>query len=132
MGTDLTQYDVKPEDFINYLRYYGPHFSKKLCEYAISKMNKGNKPYTKLTKEQLDQILSRYNVNIDKSTYDYLYLGNMVKADFYGSSIEDDRHLVLFIKDYLEDADGYDGIVFNRWYGDMCKKGIIINWEEML
>lgn len=25
---DLTQYDIKPESMINYLRYNGPHFSK--------------------------------------------------------------------------------------------------------
>ena len=36
--TDLTQYDIKPEGLINYLRYNGPHFNKKLFEFAISKM----------------------------------------------------------------------------------------------
>jgi len=41
---DLTQYDIKPEAMVNYLRYNGPHFSKKLAEFAVSKMRKGNKP----------------------------------------------------------------------------------------
>jgi hypothetical protein len=31
---DFTKYDIKPEGFINYLRYYGEHFNKKLCEFA--------------------------------------------------------------------------------------------------
>jgi hypothetical protein len=56
----------------------------------------------------------------------------MCKADFYGSSIVDDAHLVKYVKDVIDDEDGYDGIVFNRWYADMCKKGIPIDWEEML
>jgi len=56
----------------------------------------------------------------------------MGKADFLGSSIADERHLLMYIKDAIDDEDGYDGIVFNRWYADMCKKGIPIDWEEML
>jgi len=56
----------------------------------------------------------------------------MCKADFYGSSIIDEKHLALYIKDVIDDVDGYDGIVFNRWYADMCKQGIAIPWEDMI
>jgi hypothetical protein len=49
--TDLTQYDIKPEAMINYLRYNGPHFSKKLVEFAVKHMKKENgtaiTPFTK-------------------------------------------------------------------------------------
>ena len=41
--TDLTQYDIKPEGFINYIRYNGPHFNKKLLDFATSKMYKRKK-----------------------------------------------------------------------------------------
>lgn len=52
---DLTQYDIKPEGMINYLRYNGPHFNSKLLEFAVSKMSKKDvrgvetkiTPYTK-------------------------------------------------------------------------------------
>lgn len=27
-----------------------------------------------------------------------------------------------------DDVDGYDGIAFNRWYADMCRKGIQVDW----
>jgi len=56
----------------------------------------------------------------------------MCKADYLGSSIVDDLHLAKYIKDTIDDVDGYDGIAFNRWYADMCRKGIVINWEEMI
>jgi len=49
-NTDLTQYDIKPEAMINYLRYNGPHFSKKLVDFATSKMEDKNgklQPYSK-------------------------------------------------------------------------------------
>ena len=51
---------------------------------------------------------------------------------FLKSSIVDDYHMALYIKDVIDDEDGYDGIVFNRWYADMSKKGVPIDWAELL
>jgi len=56
----------------------------------------------------------------------------MCKADFFGSSIIDDKHLALYVKDVIDDVDAPDGLVFNRWYADMSYMGIAINWEDML
>lgn len=36
--------------------------------------------------------------------------------------------LCLYVKDVIDDVDGYDGIVFNRWHADMCRKGIQVDW----
>lgn len=135
--TDLTQFDIKPEGMINYLRYNGPHFNKKLCDFAVSKMYKkiGNAKVrvSAYTKEQVDNILKSNNVNvINNQLYDYVYVANMCKADFLNSSIRDEMHLAKYIKDVIDDDDAYDGIVFNRWYADMCKQGIAIDWEEMI
>lgn len=135
--TDLTQYDIKPEEMVNYLRYYGPHFNKKLLEYAVSHMTKkigdSKQKIVPFTKERIDQLLDAYKIHLENNTlYDYMYVANMCKADLYGSSIEDDLHLIKYIKDVIDDDDAYDGIVFNRWYADMCKKGVVIDWEEMI
>ena len=136
-NTDLTQYDIKPESMINYLRYNGPHFNKKLLDFAVGKMTKkvGNteQKITPVVKETMDALLSKNSITLENNQlYDYLYVANMCKADFLGSSVIDDRHMALYIKDVIDDVDGYDGIVFNRWYADMCRKGIVINWEEMI
>ena len=56
----------------------------------------------------------------------------MCKADFLGSSIVDDVHMALYIKDVIDDPDATDGLVFNRWYADMCYLGIAIDWDEMV
>ena len=135
--TDLTQYDIKPEGMINYLRYNGPHFNKKLCEFAASLMKKkvGNVAVkiTPYTKEQVDTILKANGITVQNcQLYDHVFVANMCRADFYGSSITDDLHLAKYIKDVLDDTDAYDGIVFNRWYADMCKMGIVIDWDEMI
>ena len=33
---------------------------------------------------------------------------------FLGRSVVDDLHLCLYVKDVIDDIDGYEGIVFNR------------------
>lgn len=136
--TNFTQYDEIPEAMTIYLRHYGPHFNRKLLEFAASKMTKEDsngeqvpiKPYTK---EQVKEMLALHKVKLNNDQmYDSTFVANMGKADFLGSSISDEAHLAKYIKDVIDDDDAYDGIVFNRWYADMSYTGIAIDWEEML
>lgn len=129
------QYDEIPEDMLMYLRYNGKHFNRKLVEYAVSKMttkdSSGNEVLlVPITKNQLDNMMNQYGVvlNNKDDVYDAVYVANMCKADFLGRSIVDDLHLCLYVKDVIDDIDGYEGIVFNRWYADMSHKGIPIDW----
>lgn len=132
-GNSLDIYDKRPEAMVNYLSHYGWHFNKKMCEFAISKMKKDGKKLSPIYKEKVEELLKAYDIELDNDVlYDAVYVANMAKADFYGSSISDEKHLVLFIKDYIDDEDGYDGIVFSRYYIDTVKKGIPIDWEDML
>ena len=139
MKESLDIYDVLPEDMINYLRHNGRHFNKKLCDFAVSKM-KTTHPSTgeevkliPINKETLDNLLKTYKIELkNNELYDYVYVANMCKADFFGSSVPDDQHLCKYVKDVIDDVDGYDGIVFNRWYADMCRKGVPVSWEDML
>lgn len=139
MKESLDIYDVLPEDMINYLRHNGRHFNKKLCDFAVSKMKYHN-PSTgevvkllPISKEHIDSLLKTYKIELNNNElYDYVYVANMCKADFFGSSVPDDQHLCKYVKDVIDDIDGYDGIVFNRWYADMCRKGVPISWEDML
>ena len=64
--------------------------------------------------------------------YDCAYVANMCRADFLGSSITDDKHMAMYVKDVIDDPDAPDGLVFNRWYADMGYCGVAIDWEEML
>lgn len=129
----LDIYDKRPEAMVNYLSYYGWHFNKKMCEFAINKMKKDGKKLSSIQKDKVEELLKTYNIELDNNIlYDAIYVANMAKADFYGSSIIDERYLATFIKDYLDDEDGYDGIAFSRFYIDTVKKGIPIDWESML
>ena len=128
--TPLNIYDDRPSSMKRYLKYYGQHFNKKLCQFAISKMGHGKMP---IPKEQVDNILNKNNIELENNElYDYVYVYNMGNNDFMGSSIIDEQHLALYVKDVIDDQDGYDGIVFNRWYADTVTTGVPIEWSEML
>lgn len=125
MKEDFTDYDIKPEGFLNYLRYYGTHFNKKLCTFACQNLLR--KDYTK---EKLDSLLQQHNIELKNAKlYDAVYIANWCKSVFYGSSISDEKHFVLFLKDIFEKE---GNLIFNRWYADMAKQGIPIEWEEMI
>lgn len=130
---DLTQFDIMPAEMINYLRYNGPHFSKSLAQFAIGKMKKDGKKLQAISEEQMETILKNAQVEIENDMlYDALYVINMAKADFFGSSITTDNALAKFVKDYLDDEDGYDGIAFNRFLADCARKGVVIRWDKMI
>lgn len=116
---DYTDYDILPRYFKNYIRYYGKHFNKKLCEFACAKLKESS-----YTKESL-----RINEINTEDNYDAVYLANWCKSRLFGSSIPDEKHLMLFIKDILSKE---KDLIFNRWYADMAKLGISIDWEEMI
>ena len=128
--TSLNTYDDRPASMRRYLRYFGQHFNKKLCDFAVSKMNHGKFP---IPKEKIDEVLNRHGIKLENNElYDYVYVYNMGNNDFMGSSIIDEKHLAMYVKDVIDDRDGYDGIVFNRWYADTVTYGIPIEWDEML
>ncbi len=136
--TDMTQYDHKPAAMVNYLRYYGPHFSQKLCMFAVRRMkikasDESIVKINPMNKQDVDRLLADNGIEIENDMlYDAVFVCNMARADFLGSSIEDELHLARYVKDYIDDPDGYDGLPFNRWYADCCRDGIAIDWENMM
>jgi hypothetical protein len=96
--------------------------------------NAGKRTYIPvLSKEAVDDMLRRYGVMLEnKYGYDYVYAANMCKADYLGSSVIDEQHLVLFIKDYVDDKDGYPELPFTRFYADCVGTGTPIEWEDMI
>ena len=135
----LDSYDIYPSGMREYLSTYGWHFSKKMCEWAVSRMYKDgedNKPEQAIpnyTRERVDLLLKRFNLKLEKNKgYDDVYVANMCKFDFLGSSIDNEMKLAQFIKDYIDDADAYEGMPFTRFYADCIGSGTPIMWEYMI
>lgn len=135
----LDTYDEIPREMRVYLSHNGWHFNHKACDYAVSLMRKKSPVSGKMeriepyTKEQVEELLRKYNVTIDDtSNYDFVYVANMGKADFLKSSIPDEQHLALYIKDVIDDADAADGVTMRRWYATMIANGEMVDWEDIL
>lgn len=120
--------------FEEYTDQFGCHFNKKLYEWAVSMMRdrNGNKISPK-TKEQVTEFLRTYGITLKRDKgYDAAYVHAMAMADYYGSSITDDGHLALFVKDFLDDPDGTDSKAFDHFVVDCRAKGEPIFWDEMM
>lgn len=134
----LDSYRKMPSGMREYLEAYGWHFSKRMCEWAVGKMkarDESGKPrkFDAMRKDEVDELLKKFNVKLENDNgYDHVYVANMAKNDFYKSSIQDDAHLALFVKDYIDDVDAYDGMPFTRFLADCVGKGVAIGWEDML
>lgn len=120
--------------FEEYTDQFGCHFNKKLYEWAVSMMKdrNGNKIQPK-TKEQVSEWLRTNGITLknDKG-HDAAYVWAMGMADYHGSSITDDAHLALFVRDYLDDPDGYPTKAFDHFVIDCREKGEPVFWDEML
>jgi hemerythrin superfamily protein len=130
-------YDEIPDGMKRYINNYGCHFNKKLSDWAASKMYKnvnGKKQYIQpYTKEQVDNLLKQNNIQLERGKlYDHVYLANMVKADFLGSSVPNEQYLAKYIKDVIDDADAEEGFIFNRFYADTIFMNNPIEWEDMV
>jgi hypothetical protein len=96
-------------------------------------MTKHGKPLESLSKETVDKLLEINKVRLDNNVgYDYVFVANMCKADYYGSSITDDRHVALFIKDTIDDEDAADGTTMRRRYATMVANGVMVDWDDSL
>lgn len=139
--TNIEHYNIDewPRSARKYFRSYGFHFNKAAAEYAVKGLRKENPSTKKLEpidawdKDQVDDLLKKYNVTLeDNQLYDYVWVANMVRSDYWKSSIVDEQHLALMIKDIVDDPDQRDGFIFNRWVSDRLFNGAPIEWTELV
>ena len=136
---DTFELEFMPMEMKAYLRNYGFSFSKKACEWAISLLRKEN-PSTKKeekiepwSKEQVDELLKKHNITLENNVgYNYVYVANMLRADKYKSSIPDEQHLAMGIKDVIDDVDATPRLVFKQWITKMDDDGEPIEWSEIM
>lgn len=122
------------KSYKKYQRLYGPHFTKDLCMFAVSMMEDQNGPIKPFTKQEVETKLSSLGITLQyNKMYDFVYVANMCKADFLGNAVpNDDQHLCQYIKSVVDDPDGYDGQVFNRWLSDIKGMHVQVDWSEFV
>lgn len=130
--------DKMPSGMEEYLAQNGWHFNKRLCEWAISllKQKSGDgkeEPIQTISKEEVQQMFKNAAIKVENCVgYDVVYVYHLMKCKYYGTSILGEQKLLLHIKTYLDDCNGYDGLPLTRFYADCIGLGIPIMWEDML
>lgn len=130
----LDYYDILPAGLEAYLSHYGWHFSKALCEWAVKQMRDQNGDKVSMkSKEKVESFLNEHGVEIENDKgYDKVFVYHMGLSDYYGDSVPDDAHLARYVKNVLDDKDGYESIAFTRFLADCNAKGIPIVWQDVL
>ena len=121
------------KNYRRYQRLYGPHFTKELCDFAVSMMEDDKGPITPITKQQLEEKMKVQNITLEyNKLYDAVYVANMCKADFLGKSVPNEEYLAKYVKDVIDDADAEEGYVFNRFYADCMYMNNPIDWDDVI
>lgn len=136
----LDMYDENiPEEMKKYLAHNGWHFNKKACDFAVGIMKKKNAATGKMeklepfTKEQVDAMLTRFGITLENNVgYDYIYVANKGKHTLLKSSVADEQHLALYVKDVIDDGQIGDGEIMRKWDAEMTSRGIPVQWDDIL
>ncbi len=129
----------RPRAMQDYLRYNKWSFSKKACHEAVKRMRRTNPSTGKkesveeLSKDKVDDMLSKYGIKLDNNRgYDYVYVANVGKTKYLKSSISDEQHLALYVKDVIDDDENPGGNVFRKWLMDQAVKGDPVEFGDLL
>lgn len=121
-----------------YEDYWHGMFSKKLAEWAISKMEakdpatKSIKPIVVRKLDDVKQVLEENKVELpNEFIYTAWYLFNMAVAD-YPKTCKTDELRATFVEETICDPDGHPENVLDCFVTKMCNSGVPIMWEEML
>lgn len=135
----LDIYDDMPPGMKAYVSNYGFHFNRKAFQCAVKGMMKKNPSSGKLepieawTKDEVDALLARNGVKLENNRlYDAAYQANWCKAKLFKSSVPDEVHLAMFVKDTLDDVDGSDELPFRYWLQKCVATGCPVEWEDLL
>lgn len=74
----FSQYDYRPPEMLAYLRHYGYHFSRRMHDFAVSRMRRDNKPITPWTKEKVEQVIHKYGITLENAiAYDHVHTSSI-------------------------------------------------------
>jgi len=131
----LDYYDILPKGMEAYLSCHGRHFSKPMLKWAVSMMHSEKTDKIDIPeKSDFDEIMDSYGIRIVRSEgyYDCIYVWCMATSDYLKSSIPDEQHLAMYVKDYIDDVDGNRTRAFDEFYINCIAKGVDIPWLDLV
>ena len=96
--------------------------------------DRNGNPIGLMDKKRFDEKMKVYNISLKRNEgyYDGLYVWCMATADYFGSSVIDEQHLAMYVRDYIDDPDGNPTRAFDEFYANSIAKGVDIPWEDMI
>ncbi len=128
-------YDILPYGMEAYLSHHGRHFSKPMLEWAVSMMKgRGGSKVQVIDRKRYDELMKAYGQKLERNEgyYDGMYVWCMATSDYMGSSIKDEQHLAMYVKDYIDDIDGNPTRAFDEFCINCTAKGIDIPWDDVI
>lgn len=126
--------NIPQPGYEEYIKKYGQHFSKKLANWVVSKMENSDGTDEHWTVDQVKNMWESAGYKLPKANTwgDVSYACNMALADYYPEPLKTNQDVLKQGYKDINDKDGYPGKIFNRWLSDVLGKGLIIPWEEMI
>lgn len=121
------------EGYQAYKEKYGMHFSDKLATWASKMMKNADGSSHNWSIDDVKGALSSlgYALKGKCTIGDAMYAANMYYADF-GNVLKDEVDAVRMAYAIMNDPDGYDGQIFNRWTADIMEKGVCVDWANFM
>ena len=126
------------DDFEDYVKVHGYHFTEALAEHVSSKMENANGLEHTWTATQVKKAMDNLglilpNDNPTRATLgDLTYLANMYYADLYPDPVKEEASCIKAAYKSAIDPDGYDGLIFCRWTADAIGTAFNINWKKFV
>lgn len=119
------------EDFVNYIKKHGYHFTPALAEHASKQMTNADGSQHSWTTDQVRTAMTTAGHKLERNNTwgDATYLANMAYADFYPELLKKPEECITYAHLTIADPDGYDGLAFSRWLSDVVTLHISIDWE---
>lgn len=128
--------DFMDEEFEEYVKKNGYHFTEALAEHVSKKMVNANGMAHSWTAAQVKGAMESLGLfpigktKTEATLGDLTYLANMYYADFYPDVLKDEGSCLKAAYKIATDTDGYKGLVFCRWTADAIGLDVEIDWKK--
>ena len=117
-----------------YSEKHGLHFSDKLAEWASRKMKNSNGVDHSWSIDDVKNAFTTmgYKLPSDYTWGDATYLANFLYSDLAACLKTETDAVKMAYTIMSSDADGYVGMIFNRWTSDIMTKNENVEWENFM
>lgn len=122
------------EDYHEYHEKHGLHFSDKLAEWASKKMKNSNGVEHTWSIDDVKNAFTAmgYKLPSDYTWGDATYLANFLYSDLAACLKTENEAVKMAYTIMSSDADGYVGMIFNRFTADIMTKNEHVDWKSVM